>query len=467
MTRYAVLWMALACGIAALAGCQTTKAPETPYAQWTPPQPMEADATWMILRNKAVAGQPLGVADLLNLAVQNNPSLSQYWQTARSADAAQLPAQSLWYPGVNLSGQAGRQRSNNNTLEEAVDTSYYGPNLTLNWLLLDLGGRSGGIEQARQTLLAANFQFNKAFQDLLLNVENAYFSLYSAESAVAAALDDMASSSNSLDAARQKLDAGLGTQLDVLQAQSDYDNSLYKLENARGSLKNAQGSLAAVVGLPADVPLDISDPATNMPPPVSSNQISQIINESLAMRPDVASERALVKSKAAAIRTANSALWPTLNLGSQAQRNWYRYGTSGMEDNSPYTYSGYLSLNWNIFDGFSNLGKKRMAVADYEAEVARLMAIEMNASLDVWTSYHNYVTALQKLVFSQAYLENTRAAYDLALQSYHAGLNSILDLLNAQSNQSTARSQLVQTQKEVYIALATLAHAMGTLAVPE
>jgi len=55
------------------------------------------------------------------------------------------------------------------------------------------------------------------------------------------------------------------------------------------------------------------------------------------------------------------------------------------------------------------------------------------------------------------------ASHDLALEGYSEGLKSMLDLLQAQSSLSDARAKLIDSEKGLFIAVAELAHATGTL----
>ena len=49
------------------------------------------------------------------------------------------------------------------------------PSVTLNYLLFDFGGRTGRVAGARQQLLSASFLHNAAIQDVVLQVQVAYF----------------------------------------------------------------------------------------------------------------------------------------------------------------------------------------------------------------------------------------------------------------------------------------------------
>jgi outer membrane protein TolC len=116
-----------------------------------------------------------------------------------------------------------------------------------------------------------------------------------------------------------------------------------------------------------------------------------------------------------------------------------------------------------LFDGFQILSAKRIAQAQADSLQAQLQQAELAASADVWARYHNYETALQKYKFSTAFLNSAASSYNLALDSYKAGLKSILDLLNAESQLAQARSQQIASRQETFTALANLAYSTGLL----
>ena len=67
--------------------------------------------------------------------------------------------------------------------------------------------------------------------------------------------------------------------------------------------------------------------------------------------------------------------------------------------------------------------------------------------------------------YSKDFLETAQAAFDLATRSYESGLRDIISLLNAQSNLASARTDWVYTRRELHIALADLANAIGDLTI--
>ena len=335
--------------------------------------------------------------------------------------------------------------------------------LKLTYLLLDFGGRSADIQQTSALLLSANFQFNQSIQDLLFDTENSYYGFYSAKSALDAAQADLETAKTVYDDADTRYRAQLASKLDLLQAKSNYENSLFSLEGAKGQVKTAKAKLAQTIGVSADTEFDIADPAKPLPTGLSEDDVTKLINDAMEKRPDIAAQKASVEAKKAAIQSADSALYPSITANGTAAMNRYKYYADAQPRNSDSTYSAYLAFNWDLFDGFENLNKKREAEMNTEVERAKLVEIQLAASADVWTKYYNFKTAIRQYGYGESFLDTAKTSYELALESYNNGLKSMLDLINAQSQLSDARSKLIQSKRDLFVALADLAHATGSL----
>ncbi|MDP8298310.1 MAG: TolC family protein [Candidatus Tantalella remota] len=454
---------------------RTIKAPREPGEEWEPTQKtmkiMADDPVWDSIRSKEVdLTSSYTLDELIDKALTNNPSTREAWEKARAQDAVATQSNSQWYPKATLKMDANFQRTVSNKRISTINQSSYGPSAEVTWLLLDLGGRSGSDQEARQALLAANFAFNQAIQDLLLDTEKAYYNFYSAIALVKAGEADAADAKATYVAAQEKLDVGLVTKLDLLQAKSSYDDSLFNLEDAKGQLEDARADLATVIGVPADTTINIVAPAEETPPEVEEGDVSVFIEEALKRRPNISAARASLKSKQAAVKVANSDLWPTVNATGAAGYNWYKYygdlshATTGYVNyKESYSYAGGLEVRWDIFDGFNNLFKKREAQRLASAEREKLVQSEIAASADVWSKYYNRKTARQKFIFSRAFLDSAEESHALAMEGYEVGLKSILDLLQSQSQLSDARTKFIQSREDLFVAIAEFAHATGSL----
>lgn len=449
-----------------LCGCAAVTTPENPAKAWIPPANTDRpDAVWKDLRtDKRDFSRQLTLAELTDMALANNPVSRKAWHEARIAAERVTVAEGYFMPTVQATLSGGIQTTS--AKPETFDTDYlkYGPGLAINYMIINFGGgRAAAVEQALQTVNAADFAFNRALQDVLLSVETAYYSVVSAAAGIDAAESAVKDAQKTLEVAEARLKQGVGTELEVLQARTGVDQAMYSKAGADGLLKIARGNLAQTIGVPADTDIKLAQPSAAVPGSIVEKDIKKLIDTALGRRPDIAALRATLAASEAAVKVSSAAYWPSLNFsGSLSQNNFDVKAGRDMQD-SDLSYNGFLTLQWTIFDGFQNTSAKRIAEAQAETTRAQLRQSELAASAEVWARYHNYQTALEKHKFSKAYLESATAAHSLAMDSYKAQLIGISDLLNAETQLERARAQTVAAMQEVFTALAGLAHSTGLL----
>ncbi|TAN37443.1 MAG: TolC family protein [Verrucomicrobia bacterium] len=460
-----------ACGVAAgvlvlLAGCRSASAPASVATPWSPPRAAQAtEKTWQEIRARQPDfPKPQSLAELADLALQNNPATRKAWNDARVAAAQVAQARGYFLPTLTAAGNVSRARTDANPDTLSSDYLQYGPALQLNYLIINFGGgRSAAVEQALQTVYAANFTFNRTLQAVLLAVQNAYFGVVSAQAGLEAAQAQVQDAQTALEAAKLRQANGVGNELEVLQAQALADQALLGQASAEGALKTAQSALTQALGIPADAPVKVIAPTNDLPVAPDTQHLSQLIDEALQRRPDIAALRARLAASEAAITVAGAQQWPNLYATGRASRDYNERWSGQFQPDNDWSYAGGLSLQWTFFDGLQTINAKRAAQAQAESVRSQLQQAELAASAEVWNGHQTYATALKKFQFSGAALRSSQAAYDLALDSYKAGLKSILDLLGAESQLAQARSQHIAARQEAFTALANLAFVSGSL----
>lgn len=454
------------------AGCVSAPPPSSVSTPWRPSERAHTTAPeWTVLRAESSDfSRPMTLAELSDLALRSNPGTRVAWNQAKAAAAQVEQAKGLFIPSLTAVGLGTRQRVESNDAQFDQDFQQYGPALRLNYLVFNFGGgRSAAVEQALQTVYAANYAFNRTLQTVLLTVQTTYYGLISALAGVEAAESNVHDAETVLEAARTRQQQGAGTELEVLQAQATLDQARFLRAGAQGLVQNAQAGLAQVLGQPADAPVRVTPPTGSLPTPPDAQELSRLIDTTLARRPDIAALRARLAASEAAVHVVGASIWPSLYLtGNVAHDSIDQYNQGGQEQaEKKMTYAAGLSLQWPFFDGWQTTNARRAAQAQAEVTRNQLRQAELAASADVWMGHHNLVTALQKVEFSEAFLRSAQASHSLALDSYKAGLKSLLDLLNADTQLAQARSQQVVTRQEAFTAFANLAYVTGRLETVE
>src|SRR6266567_3841790 len=366
----------LACGTPGVRGVAGT-AP-APNVLWTPPrQPAAAPAAAPPQLPADLAGRiaQLKLTDVIDIALRNNTATSAAWADARAAAATYGAAKGQYYPTIAVNGTATAiRRTVAAAGQQAVKQQFYGPAVTLSWLLFDFGGRSGAIGQARAALLAADWTHNATLQSVVLDVQQAYFLYLGAKALLDAQLTTLREAQTNLEAAEQRHRVGLATIADVLQARTALSQARLALEATQGALQTTRGALALSMGLPANIPYDLEViPDTTLPLGVVEG-VDTLIAQALRARPDLAAQRAQVDQARARVSVARSQALPTLALGGTAGETYFINPPAGSAT-SGNSYNATLTLSFPLFSGGTQIYTVKAALA-----AARAQAIQARLS---------------------------------------------------------------------------------------
>ncbi len=437
-----------------------------PQVPWTPParaleragQAVDTSARAAIPPDLAERIHRLTLAEIVDIGLRNNASTRLAWANAQAAAAAYGSARGAWLPTVDGDVSAARIKTVASQGRTAVQQSVLTPSATLSYLLFDFGGRSGRIEGARQQLLAAGFSHNAAIQDVVLQIQVAYFQYLATRSLLEAQRTTVAEARANLEAAEERRRVGVATIADVLQARTAASQAQLDLQTIEGNLQTTRGALALALGLPANLPEDVDSTAAEVPVAALADSVDGLIASALRGRPDLAAARSQAEAARAGIGEARANLLPSLNLSATAGRT---YATT--IPNGANSYNVGVGLSIPIFSGFSRQYDVRAAEFLAEAAAARSETIRQQVVFQVFSAYYALQTSTRRVRTSEDLLASAEQSSEAALARYKGGVGSILDLLAAQSALASARAQRVDARLAWSVSLAQLAHDAGVL----
>jgi TolC family type I secretion outer membrane protein len=440
-------------GALALAACATRAGgPGTasaPEVAWTPPPDVKTrpdpDGLMPVLH---LSEGPISLAQIIDVALANNPTTRTAWLEARAAEAALGSERAAYFPEVDVLASA---------THSSVSTTI-APSLALTYLLFDFGGRDAQVEQARQTLIAADFAHNAAIQNVVLRVQQAYYSLLDAKALLAAQDATIKERRANLDAAEARHNAGVATIADVLQARTALSQARLTYETIEGNLRTIEGTLATTMGLPATAQLDIGALPLDIPAQQVSDDVGRLIAEAARQRPELGAARAVAERARARVQEVRAQGLPTINAVASAGQTF----TTGFDARTT-PYSAGVALRFPLFTGWRNMYDLRRAETEVQIANEDLRGLEQQVGLEVWTSYFALQTATQRLATSRDLLASAQESANVAAERYRAGVGNIIDLLTAEAALENARALEVQARTDWFVAVAQLAHDTGNL----
>jgi NodT family efflux transporter outer membrane factor (OMF) lipoprotein len=311
------------------------------------------------------------------------------------------------------------------------------------------------VEQARENAQAS--AADVAGVDLALHSEMAadYFQLRGLDSDIKLLESSVKDLEGQLDLTERLFKGGIGTQVDVAQAQTQLEQvraQLIDLGVARAQYEHAVGTLAnytpAEFSIPP-TPLDIALPKVPVGVP------SQLLER----RPDIASAERRTAAANAQIGIAVSAFYPTITLN----------GTGGFESERIGTWIQGPSALWSLgaqaaellFDAGQRHALTDQARHTYEANAAAYRSTVLAAFEDIEDQLSGLRILEQESTVEHRAVDSAQRSYDLSNQRYKGGVTSYLEVLTAEATLLQNQRTSIDLTTRQFVASVGLVRSLG------
>jgi outer membrane protein len=400
----------------------------------------------------------LSIKDAEQLALKNNPQISVARLTALAAQQVTREARSaLWPTAVaDLTGVDSRENSRitagglNNPIiypRAAVGTS-------VSQLITDFGHTTNLVSSANLSAKAENENALATEEQIRLAADEAFYNALQAHSVTKVAEQTVGARQTLADQVEALFKNKLKSQLDLSFANVNLSQAKLLLLDAQNNENASLATLAAVLGYPTVQNFQLGEDTTPLTPPPAN--VDDLISDAFNKRPELLSlgfqyqsaqkfqtaERDLLRP---AIRAAGAV--GDTPVRNPVLSNWY--GAVGVNIEIP------------IFNGFLYNARSREASLRAQAVHERLLDLRNRISRDVRTSWLNASTAYNRLAVAQQLLDQSNLALDLAGTRYKLGLGSIVELSQAQLQQTQAEISNAEANSDYRLALAVLRYQIA------
>lgn len=411
----------------------------------------------------------LTLANALERARRDAPSvLSAAAQTAiaaarrEDAGVSLLPTLSA-SAGLNA-GASKTSRSVDNggvvgaptTLDAVSLSTGLDASLTARWLLWDFGRAASSEEALAAALQAATSDEQTAQRSAVLLVANAYLAVLADEEAVASATQTLEQRSRQADIAKRRVAAQVAAPIEEVRASIGVESARGELSRAQGALRRNKAQLAGAMGLPATTELSL-EAVEVTPVAVTAAEAGA---RAAASRPEVvaAKQRLLTAELQVAIAGANHR--PSLLLSGSVGPSWQATDTPSSQTSAGANAALVFSLP--LIDP-SVGAAERLAMAQRSAAGAALEQVRQTVATEASTAVIDAEQARVSLTIAEQTAKLAAANLVQAEGRYAAGAAPLMELLDAQLQDSQARQALVSQRYLAGRAQFSVMGAMGEL----
>jgi outer membrane protein len=399
-------------------------------------------------------------SDAEKLAIKNNPrvsvarllALAQH-QVVRETRSAELPT-ALASITAEDAEDASRVSAGSLTASRLFKHAGAGGGFTQ--LITDFGRTGNLVAYSKLQEKAQNANTLASTEDIVLATDQAFFNALQAQALLKVAKQNVSTRQTTETQVSELTKNKLKSTLDLSFADVNLSQAKLLLLDAQNNVDMTMAALDAVLGLDHQVTYDLVDSAEALQaPPTDADQLLQL---AFQQRPDL---QALFYSQQAAVKFSHAQRDQMLPSISAA-------GTVGSVPIRPAAYYltnwwGGIGVNMNIpvFNGFLYSAQAKEASIRAQATSEQSRDLRDRIARDVRTAWLAANTSYQRVTVSAELLREADLALKLAQTRYQLGLSSIVELSQAQYQQTDAAIGSTDAQYQYRLALATLNYQTG------
>ena len=414
-----------------------------------------------VLQNPAPSNAVrLTVKNAEALALKNNPAISVARLNALASQQVTREVSSNLWPQAyaDLTGVDARNNSritagglNNPT----VYTRAAG-GATVSQLITDFGHTTNLVAGARLQARADEQSAAATKEDVLLAVDQAFFNALQTHAVLRVAEQNVASRQLLSDQVSALTKSKLKSDLDLSFANVNLAQAKLLYLDALNNDKASAAALSAILGYSTLEAFDLVNDTEPLAPPPPD--VDPLLAEAFAKRPEILALEFQSESAEKLHKAEHDQLYPTISALAA-------FGDSPVRDDriyGPYAAAG-VNVEIPVFNGFLYSAKSREADLRAQAVRQRLIDLRNRISRDVRTSWLAASTAFDRVNVSEQLLAQANLALDLAQTRYKLGLSSIVELSQAQLQQTQAEIGNAQAGYEYRLSLAVLRYQTAGL----
>jgi outer membrane protein len=394
------------------------------------------------------------------LALANNPRIRisdliarVQHQAVRERRADELP---------NLNGDLTAVEANDGSrissgsLTASRLLEHAGMGVQLNQLITDFGHTRNLVASAKLQEKARQSDAEASKLDIILATDQVFYAVIEAQETLKVATQTVDARQTLTDQVSALTKAKLKSDLDESFAQVNLSQAKLLQLDAQNSLDAAKAAFSAVLGYDKEMNYTLVDDPGPLPalPPDSNTLIAQAIQN----RPDLQSLKYSEQAAQKFSKAQHEQLLPTISA-------------LGVVGGTPAGSSQYFTTNWYgavganvsipIFNGFRLTAQASQASLQSQAATEQTRALRNQVVRDVRTAWLNANTAMQRVTVTTELLKQANTALDLAKTRYELGLSSIVELSQAELQQTEAAIGNANARSQYNFAISTINFQTG------
>jgi len=393
--------------------------------------------------------------ELIRTAIKQNYDLQLATERINAARAQLAVTRSALFPQVQgnatfIGGKEPTAQTTFNFLTTVADAAFQ----------LDFFGRlRRATEASRAELLATEDARQTVMLTLVSDVATDYYTLLQLDLQLQITKQTVSTQTDSVKLTKLRLEHGVATKLDVLQAQQVLDTANAQIPDLERQISQEENAISILLGdYPQDVPRGLALIEQPLPPEVPAGLPSSIIEG----RPDIREAEQILVAANAEVGVAKAQFFPQITLTGSGGGVFGRSSAfSGLMSSQAGIWSYGAQASQPIFTGGALRGNLRFAESQKKQALIAYQQTIQRAFGDVSDALVGYAKFHQVRMRQQDTVTDLAETVRMSTLRYQGGTTTYLEVLDGQRSLYAAELTLAEARGNEYRSLVQLYKALG------
>lgn len=397
----------------------------------------------------------LSLKQAQEMALKQHPEIMSSDYQTQAADQSIEEEQANYYPQIQgsavgaLAKSTTRLAATQDIISAPTVVSRGSLGVSASQLITDFG-RTGYLVDAAQSTRDAKEARSLSTRDrIVFAVTRSYFNVLRAQKIVHVAEATLKSRQIFFEQITELRKSELKSDLDVSLAQQNLDDVTLLILKSQNDLDDAYAELSETLGFSENIHFKLTDDRNMLPmiPDLASS-----LKKAAAQNPKIQELKLKVLAARKTVDAEQAAFYPTVKAIGYAGGN-----PSRNKQLLPANYAAAgVNLSVPIYTGGKLTASEKRAMRQMQALEKDLKTKENQLLRDVRLAWNNTQTAYKNIAVTKEFLQNSVKSLELMTDLYKLGKNSIVDLTQAQLNQTRAQITFANATYDYLISLALL-----------
>lgn len=398
-------------------------------------------------------------------AINTNPVVQERLKNYRATQQDLSVAESEYYPQLDLRASVGvakqgALKNGSGSWNHNIDENTYGSydtSLVLTQNIFEGFSTMNKVDYQEARILAAAYNYVEKANDIALKMTTAYMNVLSSYELLQNARENVSINEEIFQRVKALYSAGLTTDSEVKKIESVLALSRSNLTVKKNNAKASEYSFRRFLGRMPNA-VELQKPTLDIPMPDS---IERAALYAINHNPSLLVSNYNIKGAQSLYKQQQKEYYPKIDI--EISQNYRDYQSQPAIEITDDRFQAKVVMSYNLFRGGADAAavQKNVSLVNQEVEIKRELKRQVIEGIDLsWNSFTMIELQLKDL---RDYHEFSQKTLDLFKEEYDLGRRSLLDLIFAQSDVISSRSQIITAEYDYLLAKYRVLDAMGLL----